>query len=592
MTNHKAEEISLTGTHATRSAALKSIVKSHRGLILGLVVTSFISAGFEALLLVIMTAMAVALVSGANDIGPYFGITMQAHSAIIAAALLLLLRIGLGLGSVLISTKLVAQVTIRQRHKLADAYLNASWDVQSMEPPGRLQELLTSFVSRVTLTIQAYTSALTSLLSLAAFLATSLLLDLLSTAMAAGVIILIGTVLVPFRGIIRNLSSKWSKADIAFAGSVAELGALGREMQIFGVRDQFIETIDSLSITAATNQRRAQALNSFQSQLYMALAYAAVLAGIGVSNSFGIRNVTVMGAILLLMLRSLSYGQSLASARASIAAYSPFVDKVQSLTAEYERTPAPSGKLRYKDPLPLVVENASYAYSPQNLALKNISFEIQSGEIIGVVGPSGSGKSTLAQLLLGLREPTSGSIEVGGVKLAKTDPNWWHCRTSFVPQEALLISGTIEENIRFFRHWIDHSQIIQAAALANILNDIQSLPQTLQTHIGPHGSQLSGGQRQRLSIARALAGRPSFIVMDEPTSALDGESERLVRDSLAKLRGEVTVLLIAHRMTTIEICDRVLVIEDGELTGNGTSYELQRTNTFYRRTTNTPNSDM
>ena len=128
---------------------------------------------------------------------------------------------------------------------------------------------------------------------------------------------------------------------------------------------------------------------------------------------------------------------------------------------------------------------------------------------------------------------------------------------SFVPQDPALFTGSVAENIRFFRDGIDDDDLRRAAQQANVLADITALPQGFDTHLGERGGGLSGGQRQRLSIARALAGSPSLLVLDEPTSALDGQSEQLIRDTILGLRGQVTVVVIAHRMSTIDMCDRI-----------------------------------
>jgi len=151
-----------------------------------------------------------------------------------------------------------------------------------------------------------------------------------------------------------------------------------------------------------------------------------------------------------------------------------------------------------------------------------------------------------------------------------------------VAQDANLITGTVAENIRFFRDDIDEDAVRDSAARANVLRDIDALPEGFDAHLGERASRLSGGQRQRLSIARALAGDPALLVLDEPTSALDGRSEGLIRDTLGELRGKVTVVIIAHRMSTLDICDRIMVIEDGRLTALGTPGDLARDSDFYR----------
>ena len=138
------------------------------------------------------------------------------------------------------------------------------------------------------------------------------------------------------------------------------------------------------------------------------------------------------------------------------------------------------------------------------------------------------------------------------------------------------------ENIRFFRDGISEEDLREVAHQANILTDIEGLPQGFETHLGERGSQLSGGQRQRLSIARALVGRPELLILDEPTSALDGQSEALIRSTLASLHGRLSVVIIAHRMSTLDICDRIMVIESGRMTALDTPDTLRSDSTFYR----------
>jgi len=549
-----------------------------------LVVVSFLGAALEAAFLVLVTGLAVALAAGTEVIGPYFGQTLSVSKALALGGGVLLARVAFGFSSVLVSSKLAADVTMEQRARLAHAYLGASWSVQSAEPPGRLQELLTSFVGKATLVVQAFTSGLIALLSLSAFLSISLVMDAVTTGAAALVLVVVGALLVPLRRLVRKLSAKWTKADVAFAGSVAELGALGREMQVFGVRDEFVRQIDALSGEATSSQRRAQVVNQFQGQLYMALAYAALLVGVGLTMSVGVQDLTAMGAVLLLMLRSLSYGQTLASASASVAAYSPFLEQVRDLIDDYQGSPAASGAARPDSPVPLEVCHLGFNYSDEegSVALDDVSFRIEPGEIVGVIGPSGSGKSTLAQIVLGLRAPSRGAVLAGETDLTSVDREWWATHVSSVPQEALLISGTVAENIAFFRSGVPHDEFRRVADIANILSEIEALSDGFETHLGPRGSRLSGGQRQRLSIARALVGRPRLVVMDEPTSALDTESETLIRDAVSKLRGETSVLLIAHRLSTLTICDKLVVVEGGKISGVGTAVELLETNAFYQ----------
>ncbi|WP_148236597.1 ABC transporter ATP-binding protein [Intrasporangium calvum] len=543
---------------------------------------SFLGALLEAFFLVIVTGLGMALVSGVPTVGPFMGHSIAMGSALVLGAFVLVVRVILNLWAVRISARLTAHVTTEQRLIASHAYLGASWDVQEAEPAGRLQELLTTFVNRVTGAVTVLTQAITALLSLIAFLAASVAVDSLSTLAVVGVLSLVGTVLVPLRRGIRRRSGELAISNLAFSNAVAELGALGLEMQTFGVQTRFADRIDALTRQATERQRQVQTLSGAMSPIYISVAYAALLVGIAILGLAGFSNLTAVGAIMLLMLRSLNYGQQLASAWGALAAHAPFLDRLES-TVEAYRASTASGGVSVPDAVtPLEARGVDFAYRMDQPTLTGVNFQIEAGEIIGVVGPSGAGKSTLAQLVLGLRDPKRGAVLACGVDLRKVDRAWWSSRVAFVAQDAKLFTGTLAENLRFFRDGIDNETLRRAAHQANILTEIGALPLGFDTHLGERGGALSGGQRQRLSIARALAGDPEIIVLDEPTSALDGISERLIRDTLAALKGQVTVIIIAHRMSTLDICDRIMVIERGRMTAFDSPDALRRDSGFYQ----------
>jgi ABC-type multidrug transport system fused ATPase/permease subunit len=226
-------------------------------------------------------------------------------------------------------------------------------------------------------------------------------------------------------------------------------------------------------------------------------------------------------------------------------------------------------------------ENVSFAYNAGRPVLSEITFEVNAGEVIGIIGPSGAGKSTLVQLLLQLRTPDSGRYLVNGTPADAFARDDWHRQVAYVPQEPRLLHASVAENIRFFRS-MDDEAVERAARLARIHEDIMTWPGGYETTIGPRADAVSGGQQQRICLARALAARPEVLVLDEPTSALDPHSETLIGESLSALKHELTLFIIAHRMSTLDICDRVMVIVAGRLVAFDTKALLQTQNTYYR----------
>jgi ABC-type multidrug transport system fused ATPase/permease subunit len=313
------------------------------------------------------------------------------------------------------------------------------------------------------------------------------------------------------------------------------------------------------------------------------LAFGALLAGVAMASAVGVNELSSVAAVLLMMLRALSYGQQLQTAAGSLAMAIPSIEQVDEAIAGYGAHSTPTGSRTPKSIAPIECAELSYSYDGKDAVLKGLTFRVEDGEVLGIIGPSGAGKSTLLQLLLALRPPTSGSIRAAGVDVADISSSVWRQRVAFVPQEAHLLTATVEENVRFFRDGISTDAVRGAVHLAGLLGDIEALPKGFETFLGERGSRLSGGQRQRLSIARAIAGGPELLILDEPTSALDIQSESIIRETLLGLRGSVTVIVVAHRMTTLEACDRLAVVEEGRLTAIGTPDELLRSSDFYRR---------
>jgi len=547
-----------------------------------LAIVSFVGASLEAGFLVLLTGTVIAMAADQQALTSMFGITVPVGAALGLAGIATFLRLMLGLVGARLSAALVVNVTVDERRRLSEGFLRASWAVQQAEPSGRLQELMGNFVARASFTTTAVTQAITATLSLLAFLGVGVAIDAGLTGGVVFALVVLGAVLAPLRHRIRVLSSRLAGSGLKFANSVAEFSSLGQEMHSFGAQQHFLDRIDELSRATAKDARRVAVAQGQLTPVYTFMAYAAVVSGIAAMWFLGVGDLAAIGAVMLLMLRSLSYAQQLLTVSGQFASSIPFLEEFDKILGGYARDAAHRGDAVPAAIAPLEMANVSFTYGSDRQALDGVSATIEAGELIGVVGPSGAGKSSLAQVLLGLRDPTSGRVMVHGVDLREVDRTWWAARVSFVPQDPILFTGSVADNLRFFRADISNEAIKRAAQQANVLADIERLPQGFDTHLGERGSQLSGGQRQRLSIARALAAGPDLLIMDEPTSALDGRSETLIRDTISQLRGRVTIIVIAHRISTLDLCDRIMVIEDGRMTAFESPPRLYEQSAYYR----------
>ena len=250
--------------------------------------------------------------------------------------------------------------------------------------------------------------------------------------------------------------------------------------------------------------------------------------------------------------------------------------------AQLPRAAAPPPAIRLEKAIE--VENVSFVYPDGRSALRDVSLSINAGESVALVGHSGAGKTTLVDIVLGLLEASSGRIRVDGRDI-RGQVESWQRKIGYIPQTVYLIDDSIRRNIALgYRDGaIDETRLIAAVRLAHLDDVVAALPKGLDTEIGERGTRLSGGQRQRIAIARALYDDPDVLVMDEATAALDNETEREITRAINELSGRKTLIIIAHRLSTVKACDRLYFMQDGRIADAGPYDELLARNPDFRR---------
>ena len=414
---------------------------------------------------------------------------------------------------------------------------------------------------------QALISSVVAVMLIALLIAVNPQVALVSAGLLVGTYVLIS---IAVQGVLRRNSQAGSLHATLRVKRVQE--ALG------GIRDILLDrsqpAFERAFNFSANRFRHVSTVNAFISQspriviemlgMVMIGAYAWLLAGRpgGVAAAIPMLGALALGAQRLLPLLQQSYvgWSSFLGNRQQVT------DVLELLSLEDRTPPAPPAEhdvfhqsIRF--------DRVGFAYPVGDAVLHDVDFTIRKGERIGIAGTTGSGKSTLMDLLLGLLQPTSGTILIDGHPLDDTLRGGWQAEIAHVPQAIYLADDTLAANIAFGvpDDAVDSARITAAARSAGIADFIDSLPEGYQTTTGERGIRLSGGQRQRIGIARALYKNASVLVFDEATSALDNRTEQGIMDSVAGLARDMTIIMIAHRLTTLKGCDRIIHLEAGRI---------------------------
>ena len=358
------------------------------------------------------------------------------------------------------------------------------------------------------------------------------------------------------------------------------------------VADGIQETLENIREIHATNQEER-----FLSELYdkidaheKSMIHGELFTGIFVNGASVIMRLGVATTILtgakLILSGQIDFMHFFMFLLVITRVYAPF-DQSLALIAElfmsqvsadrlmeiYDTETAEGAEAFNPEGHDIVFKDVTFAYD-DNEVLHEVSFTAKEGEVTALVGPSGSGKSTCARLAARLWDVTGGSIEVGGVDIKTVDPETLLTDYSMVFQDVVLFDDTVMENIRLGKHGASDEEVLAAAAAANCDEFVSRLPEGYKTKIGENGARLSGGERQRISIARALLKNAPIVLLDEATASLDVENETKVQNALSSLLANKTVLVIAHRMRTVEAADKIVVLDDGRVAECGSPEEL------------------
>jgi len=527
------------------------------------------------------TAAAGSVLDLKQDAGFLSGYFSSSRQMLLAALGGVVVRFALSALSAFLTTGISQSIILRLRQQVVTAYSSAGWIGQIGLSDGTLQQLVVDLPSKASASVLSLLKSFANLLTLVAMIAVAAFSDLRLTAILLIGVVSVSGVFIPLRAAIRRSSRKVLSRQRELASQVFDLSRAKLELNALRVKVEATKPVFHLMKREAGLSRWVQFLKGMVEPIYVALTYSGIAIGLLVIAPVGGDTLGSTGGIFLIVLRSLSYGQSLQTIGVTLAAFRPISETLHSEISRLDAFSETWGEVSLERLSEIKLQRVDLSYG-RGVApvLSDVSVRFSPGERVGIVGPSGSGKTSLCRALLGLLPVESDALRVGGFQFDQLSQSTLRDFVGFVPQEPTILRGSLRENLIFFRDAREDEVLWGALRASNLAEDVGQLPNGLDTMLGPGDHEFSGGQRQRLAIARALVADPKFLVMDEPTSSVDYHSERAIIESIRNLPPETCLVIVTHRPEIISDCTRLIVVEQGRITADGERSEVCRVNDF------------
>ncbi len=474
-----------------------------------------------------------------------------------------------------ITDKIRTDYVMDTRGRLLDMTLEANWSYLSKHRIGYLEKVIMN-------DIQFYSSMLSYMSSTVILATNALIYILIAFNVSPGVTIFtlcLGALFFfgfkPIMDRVRQIGNEtgWAQKQVANHINESMIGiktikAMSLEQKVLAKSREYFEKLRKIEMRLTVYA----SLSYVVTQPFSILIILAIFAYSYKLTSFSFASFLV---IVYAINKIVSFVQDAQSRLQNLNNLYPFLLSVIDFEEQAIKNKEPyQGKASVVFNKQIEFRNISFSYNDSKLILDNTTVAIEKGTTVGIIGPSGSGKTTLADLLLSLIRPQQGDIYVDDVPLSEINPKKWRRHIGYVSQDIFIINDTLRNNIKYYDPSISEEEMIEAAKMAHIYDFVMKQPDGFDTQAGERGMELSGGQRQRIVLARILARKADILVLDEATSALDNESEKIIKTALQELRGKVTMIIIAHRPSTIINADKLIVINEGKIAEEGSPQEL------------------
>ena len=545
-----------------------------------IVLLSLVASGLEGFGFALFIPLIEVVAGGGKAVGPFPGVldALQSrlpagwHVPLIAGFIVaaIALKNALGYMNAGMCSYLNGRAAARLRSRLYAAILSASFESLDKAGLGRIANALLTETWRNSRALDIVFACIVDACAVLVLGGMLILISWQMTLLLVPVLCVIGVLVLTLTRSARHIGEKALERNIAF-GSRAWDGLAGlRTVRAFGREAYELAEFDRASEGVRRIFFRQSLLEGLSLPLFE-IFISMVLAGVVIGMSALGYSFSVLVVFVLVLYRVYPRVRQLISARVALLGLNTSVSETHQMLEEFTRTSMRSGPRRFTGiQREIALEDVSYSYPrAQKPALSGVCARFSKGDTIAIVGRSGAGKSTLIQIICRLIDPTTGTVRVDGIPLPELDLEQYRVRLAIVSQDIYLFSATVRHNIAYGRLDASDEEIVEAARRAHAHEFICGLPQGYATPIGDRGVGLSGGQRQRIALARAMLRKPDILVLDEATNALDVYAETLVQEALNELRGQCTVFIVAHRFTTIQRSDRVLVMDEGVIVEEG-----------------------